>query len=179
MALKSTILKANLSLSDMDRHVYQDISVTLAQHPSENAQRVMVRLLAFALEYQDGLSFSKGLCVEDEPDIWLKNYSDEIELWLSVGLPEEKWLKKASNRSKQVVLYTYGENNQGPWWQKNRNTLRQYTNLKVISLPYSATSVMAEMLTRTMALTVTVQDSEIWFSDEQHSVHLIPETLQG
>ncbi|CAH9065863.1 putative protein YaeQ [Pseudoalteromonas holothuriae] len=178
MALKSTIIKTQLSLSDMDRHIYQTLSLTAAQHPSENEQRLMVRLLAYALQYQAQLEFTKGLCADDEPEIWVKNYSDEIELWVELGLPDEKRLKKACNRAKQVVLYTYGENNQAIWWQKNQNKLAGFDNLSVISLPYSATKKLAIMAARSMSLTVTVQDGEIWLSDEQHSVQCVPEILK-
>ncbi|CCQ11029.1 YaeQ protein [Pseudoalteromonas luteoviolacea B = ATCC 29581] len=178
MALKATILKAQLSISDMDNHVYQDCSLTIAQHPSETEQRVMVRLLAYALNFQERLEFTKGLCDDDEPEIWVKNYSDEIEVWIELGLPEEKRLKKASNRAKQVVLYTYGENTQTPWWQKNQSKLAGFSNLSIFSLPYDATSQLAKMATRSMTLTVTVQDGEIWFSDEHHSVHFSVTQLQ-
>ena len=178
MALKSTIIKTHLSLSDMDRHVYQTCSLTIAQHPSENEQRLMVRILAYALQYQEQLEFTKGLCADDEPEIWIKNYSDEIELWVELGLPDEKRLKKACNRAKQVVLYTYGENTQSIWWQKNQAKLMGYNNLSVISLPYSATAQLAKMAARAMTLTVTVQDGEIWVSDEQNSVQCQPDVLK-
>jgi uncharacterized protein YaeQ len=178
MALKSTIIKTHLSLSDMDRHVYQDISATVAQHPSENEHRLMIRLLAYALQYQEQLEFTKGLCADDEPEIWVKNYSDEIELWVELGLPDEKRLKKACNKAKQVVLYAYGENTQAMWWQKNQSKLASYNNLSVISLPFSATEQLATMAARSISLTITVQDAEIWVSNEQQSVHLVPEVLK-
>jgi uncharacterized protein YaeQ len=178
MALKSTIIKIHLSISDMDRHVYQDLSLTLAQHPSETEQRLMVRILAYVLQFQERLEFTKGLCADDEPEVWVKNYSDEIELWVELGLPEEKRIKKACNRAKHVVLYTYGENNQPIWWQKNQQKLASYQNLTVISLPYEATAQLTNMVSRAMTLTVTIQDGEIWLSDEQNSVHVIPQQLK-
>ena len=135
MALKSTIIKAQLALSDMDKHVYETLSLTVAQHPSENEQRLMIRILAFALHYQERLEFTKGLCADDEPEVWLKNYNEEIELWIELGLPDEKRVKKACNRAKDVVLYCYGENNQEIWWQKNQPKLYSHDNLSVISLP--------------------------------------------
>ena len=174
MALKSTIIKAQLALSDMDKHVYETLSLTVAQHPSENEQRLMIRILAFALHYQERLEFTKGLCADDEPEVWLKNYNEEIDLWIELGLPDEKRVKKACNRAKDVVLYCYGENNQEIWWQKNQPKLYGHDNLSVISLPYEATSQLATMAKRGMNLTVTVQDGEIWVSDEEQSVHIIP-----
>ena len=118
------------------------------------------------------------MCADDEPEVWIKNYSDEIELWIELGLPEEKRLKKACNRAKQVVLYTYGENNQQIWWQKNQQKLATYDNLTIISLPYETTSQMAHMVSRAITLTATVQDNEVWLSDENNSVHIVVEQLK-
>ena len=108
MALSATICKADLNIVDMDRHYYQQHSLTVAQHPSENDERLMIRLLAFALHADEFLSFTKGLSTDDEPDLWQKSLSGEIELWIELGLPSEKRLKKACGRAQQVILYTYG-----------------------------------------------------------------------
>ncbi len=178
MALKATIVKAHLNVSDMTRHHYQDYNLTLAQHPSETEQRLMVRLLAFALNADEKLEFTKGLCADDEPEIWIKNYSDEIELWIELGLPDEKRLKKACNRAKKVILYTYGENNQDIWWQKNRAKLADYGNLSVFGLPFEATSQLAEMAQRSMDISVTVEEGDIWFSTQTQSCQLQLTPLQ-
>src|SRR5680860_958910 len=117
MALKATIFKATLNIADMDRHYYADHQLTLAQHPSENDERMMIRLLAFALNAREGLEFTKGLSTDDEPELWQKSLSDEIELWIELGLPDESRLRKACNRSKQVILYTpYGGTRTSPNW---------------------------------------------------------------
>ena len=109
MAIKATICKANLQIADMDRGYYNDLTLTIAQHPSETDERMMVRLLAFALHASEGLKFTEGISAEDdEPDIWQKNMSGEIEIWIEVGLPDEKRIRKACNRAKQVYLYPYG-----------------------------------------------------------------------
>ena len=99
MALSATICKADLNIVDMDRHYYQQHSLTVAQHPSENDERLMIRLLAFALHADEFLSFTKGLSTDDEPDLWQKSLSGEIELWIELGLPSEKRLKKACGRA--------------------------------------------------------------------------------
>lgn len=166
MALKSTIIKAQLSLSDMDRHLYQDFNLTLAQHSSENAQRLMVRLLAYALNACEGLEFTKGLSADDEPEIWHKNYSNEIELWVELGLPDEKRVKKACNKSKNVVLYTYGENNQAVWWKKYQPKLHDFKNLSIFSLDFAATQSLAELVDRNISLTITIQDGDVWVSSD-------------
>lgn len=177
MALKSTIIKAQLSLSDMDRHVYQDVNLTLAQHPSENEQRLMIRLLAYALNACEGLEFTKGLCADDEPELWVKNYSEEIELWVELGLPDEKRLKKACNKSKQVILYTYGENNQAIWWQKHQPKLYDFKNLSIFSLDYSATQALAQLADRSIKLTITIQDGEVWVSSDSANIEIKPQQL--
>lgn len=108
MAPKATVYKAQLQIADMDRGYYHDHNLTLAQHPSETDARMMLRLLAFALNASDSLQFSKGLCVDDEPELWQKSLSDEIELWVEFGQSDEKWVRKACGRSKQVQLFAYG-----------------------------------------------------------------------
>ncbi|GKW53811.1 hypothetical protein NCCP2140_28640 [Pseudoalteromonas sp. NCCP-2140] len=177
MALKSTIIKAQLSLSDMDRHIYQDFNLTLAQHPSETEQRLMIRLLAFALNAREGLEFTKGLCADDEPELWHINYSEEIELWVELGLPDEKRLKKACNKSKQVVLYTYGENNQAIWWQKHQPKLYDFKNLSIFSLDYAATQALADLADRNIKLTITIQDGELWVSSDTANIEIKPQQL--
>ena len=177
MALKSTIIKAQLSLSDMDRHVYQDFNLTLAQHPSENEQRLMVRLLAYALNACEGLEFTKGLSADDEPELWHKNYSDEIELWVELGLPDEKRVKKACNKSKKVMLYTYGENNQAIWWKKHQPKLYEFKNLSIFSLDFTATQALAALVDRTMSLTITIQDGDVWVSSDSVNIEIKPVQL--
>ena len=104
----------------------------------------------------------------------VKDFSEDIQLWIDLGLPDEKRIKKACNRAKQVILYCYGENNQAIWWQKNQPKLYQFDNLQVISLPFEATSQLADMAKRSIDLTITVQDGDIWVSDEQTSVQITP-----
>lgn len=108
MALKSTIFKAQVQLSDMDRHLYESLSLTIARHPSENDERMMCRLLAYLFNYHEQLSFTKGLCVDDEPELWQRSLSDEIELWIDFGLPEEKRIRKACAKSQKVKIFAYG-----------------------------------------------------------------------
>ena len=134
MALTATIFKASLQVSDMNRHYYADHQLTLARHPSETDERMMVRLLAFALHADERLSFTKGLCVDDEPDLWQKSLSNEIELWVDVGLPDEKRVRKACSRAMQVCLYLYGGRNAELWWNKNSANLQCYHNLTVVEI---------------------------------------------
>ena len=105
MAQKSTIYKAELSISDMDRHYYETHKLTVAKHPSETDERLMVRLLAFALSAREQLEFSKGLSSDDEPDVWEKSLSGEIELWITLGLPSEKIVRQSCGKAREVVVY--------------------------------------------------------------------------
>ncbi len=109
MALKATVFKARVQLSDMDRHVYLDHSLTMARHPSETDLRMMVRLLAWAIYGDERLEFTRGLCADDEPELWQKSYSEEIELWIDLGMPEEGRVRKACARARQVVIFAYGD----------------------------------------------------------------------
>lgn len=122
MALKATIFKAEIQVADMDRHHYADYSLTLARHPSETDERMMVRLLAFALFADPALAFGKGLCVDDEPDLWQKDLTGTIERWIDVGQPDEKWTRKACGRAREVVLVAYGRALE-VWWNGARSKL--------------------------------------------------------
>lgn len=126
MALKATVFKVNLQIADMDRGYYQDHQLTLAQHPSETDGRMMVRLLAFILNASETLSFTKGLCVDDEPELWDKSLSGEVDLWIEFGQADEKWLRKASGRAKAVQLFTYGGRSVPIWWKQNQAALERY-----------------------------------------------------
>ncbi|WP_027714644.1 YaeQ family protein [Desulfuromonas sp. TF] len=175
MALTATIFKAHLQISDLDRPYYGDHQLTLARHPSETEERMMVRLLAFALHADENLNFTKGLCVDEEPDLWLKSLTGEIELWIDVGLPDERRVRKACNRAAQVCLYIYGGRAAGLWWQRNADKLQRFPNLRVIELPEEQSKRLANLVQRSMALQCTVQDGEIWLTcgDKTLSISLL------
>ena len=180
MAIKATICKANIQIADMDRGYYEDLSLTIAQHPSETDERMMVRLLAFALHASQGLRFTEGISAkEDEPDIWKKNLTDDIDIWIDVGLPDEKRIKKACNRAKQVYIYPYGGRTVQTWWQPIAGKLSKHKNLKVTALPQRATQLLAALAKRTMTLQCTVQDRQIWIGDSENNVLVEPELLSG
>lgn len=136
MASNATIYKATLQISDMDRHYYEEHALTLARHPSETDERMMVRLLAFALHGHEALAFGRGLSTEEEPALWQKDLTGAIDLWIEVGQPEEKTVRRACGRAKQVCLYTYGGRGADQWWEKNLATLDRLNNLTVINLPW-------------------------------------------
>ena len=129
MALKSTIYKIDLNVADMDRQYYGQHTLTLARHPSETDERLMVRLIGFALYATDTLIFGKGLSDDEEPDLWQKDLTGSIELWMDVGLPTEKDIRKACGRSKQVVVVLYGGRIADMWWAANSKGLLKLTTL--------------------------------------------------
>ncbi|MFZ5484852.1 MAG: YaeQ family protein [Pseudomonadota bacterium] len=174
MALKATIYKADLQIADLDRNYYADHSLTLARHPSETDERMMVRLLAFVLFAREGLGFGKGLCVDDEPDLWQKDLTGAIQLWIDVGHPDEKWLRKACNRAEQVVLVNYGGRTSELWWAQNRNALARLDKLTVWTLASEQVDQLSALASRTMRLQCTVQDGQVWLTDGQRSAHIEP-----
>lgn len=178
MALKSTIFKAELQISDMDRHYYQTHNLTIARHPSETDERMMVRILAFALHADEGLEFTKGISTQDEPDLWQKSLSDEIVLWIDLGQPDEKRLRKACGRARSVIVYTYSGNSAEIWWQQNSNSLGRFDNLTIINLPADTVQALGKLAQRTMRLQCSIQDGEVWLGDDQAMVQVNPTTWQ-
>ena len=175
MALKSTVFKAELQIADMDRGHYGTHALTLAQHPSENDERLMVRLLAYALHAEgddrEPLAFANAMTEMDEPDLWRRSLAGEIELWIDVGQPEEKWLRKASHRAEAVVLYLYGRT-AGLWWSQNQAALAKFANLRVRQVPAEASAALAALAQRTMRLQCTVQDGTLWLGDGDATVDM-------
>lgn len=175
MALKATIFKAEIQVTDMDRNHYQTHAFTIARHPSETDERMMVRLLAFALHANETLTFTKGLSTDDEPDLWQKSLSDEIELWIDLGQPDEKRIRKACGKTKQVVIYCYDDRSARVWWQQISSKLDRFNNLTVIGLPPGTSSSMARMVTRNMQLQFTIQDGHIWMADGNEALEIEPD----
>lgn len=170
MALNATIHKVELQVSDMDRHYYAGHALTLARHPSETAERLMVRLLAFALYADERLEFGKGLSDEDEPALWRKAYSGEIELWIELGQPDEVRIRKACGRARQVVVISYGGNTAEIWWNKLGQTLGRHRNLSVLDIPAATVDELAALLQRGMRLQALVQDGQLQLIGENGTV---------
>ncbi len=161
MALKSTVVKAELQISDMDRHYYATHNLTLAQHPSETDARLMVRLLAFAMYADERLEFGRGLSQDDEPDLWRKELTGEIVQWIDLGQPDEARIRKACGRARQVVLFTYAGRSSDIWWEKNAASLARNKNLTVIDIPIDVVEQLTAMMVRGMRLNVMIQDGEL------------------
>lgn len=172
MAIKATIFKANLHIADMERHYYQDHALTMARHPSETDERMMVRLLAFALHADEYLEFGQGMTNDEEADVWRKDLTGAIELWIDVGTPDEKLIRKACGRADQVVVYCYGGRVADMWFAQNSAQFKRQKNLTIINLPVESTNALAALAQRTMDLQCTIQDGQVWLSDGDASVQV-------
>ena len=179
MAQKATIYKVELSVSDMDRHYYETHKLTIAKHPSETDERMMVRLLAFALNAHEQLEMTKGISTDDEPDIWQKSLSDELELWIALGLPSETVVRQSCAKAQKGVIYTYGGRTADVWWDKIQNSTSRFDNLQVISLSEQATSELAGLADRSMKLQVNIQDGDVMVSVGDQIVYVTPTTLKS
>ncbi|MGL4188542.1 MAG: YaeQ family protein [Sphaerotilus sulfidivorans] len=178
MAIRSTVHKADLSIADMDRHHYADHSLTLARHPSETEERLMVRLVAFAMHADERLTPAGGISTEDEPDFWHLDDTGSIRLWLQVGLPDERLLRKASGRSDEVVLYAYGGRKAEAWRQDNAAALARLSKLTIWYLPEDECEALLPLVERTMRLGATIQDGHLLLAGDKASVELTPQLWQ-
>lgn len=174
MAQKATIYKVELSVSDMDRHYYETHKLTVAKHPSETDERLMVRMLAFALNAHEQLELTKGLSTDDEPDIWQKNLGGELELWVALGLPSEKVVRQSCNKAKDVIVYCYGGRTAEIWWEKIKNSTNRFENLQVINFPDKDIGELAKQAGRSMKMQVNIQDGEVMVSVDGNIVYVTP-----
>jgi uncharacterized protein YaeQ len=173
LALKATIFKAELTVSDLDRGHFETHVLTIARHPSETDERMMVRLLAFALNADERLAFGRGLSSEGEADLCLTDLTGAIDLWIDVGLPDEREIRKAAGRASRVAVYTYGTGAES-WWRQNAAAMERIANVAVTDLPVEATRAMATRAARNMKLQCTIQDGHVWFADAGSSLTIEP-----
>jgi uncharacterized protein YaeQ len=174
MAQKATIYKVELSVSDMDRHYYETHKLTVAKHPSETDERLMVRLLAFALNAHEHLEMTKGLSTDDEPDVWQKSLSGELELWVALGLPSEKNVRQSSGKADKVVVYCYGGRTAEMWWEKIKNSTTRFDNLSVINFSETDTAALESLANRAMKMQVNIQDGEVMVNVGDNTVYVTP-----
>jgi len=179
MALNATIHKAELSISDMDRHYYATHALTLARHPSETEERLMVRLLAFALHADERLEFGKGLSDEDEPALWRRAYSGEVEQWIELGQPDEARIRKACGRAQQVVVVNYGGRAADIWWDKVGPSLSRNGNLAVLDIDEASVRQLAALCDRGMRLQCLIQDGELQLIAGDDTIAIRPRARMG
>ncbi len=174
MAANATIYKAELQVTDLDRHYYASHALTLAQHPSETETRLLVRLIAFALHADERLEFGRGLSDEDEPALWRRDYTGLIEQWIELGQPDESRLRKASGRAAQVIVVGYGGQAADTWWKRSAAVLGRIRNLTVMEFDDADVAAATELLSRGMRVTAMIQDGELQLMDADRSVSLRP-----
>jgi uncharacterized protein YaeQ len=182
MALKSTIFRAALAIADIDHGYYADHTLTLARHPSETDERMMIRLAALALNAHllqsecggDGtLAFGAGLSNPDEPDVWLRDFTGATRLWIEVGQPEEKPLVRACGKADQVRVYCFHHAAE-VWWRGIENKVARLRNLSVLRVPAAASQELSGLAERSMQLQATIQEGALTLGNARASVHIEP-----
>ena len=174
MAQNATIYKVELSVSDMDRQYYETHKLTVAKHPSETDERLMVRIVAFALNAHEHLEMTKGLSSDDEPDIWQKSLGGELDVWVALGLPSEKVMRQSCSKAAKVIVYPYGGRVAEMWWDKIKNNTTRFDNLQVISFSEPDTAALAKLASRAMKLQVNIQDGDVMVSVDDSVVYITP-----
>ncbi|MEJ6077698.1 YaeQ family protein [Vibrio sp. 1-Bac 57] len=177
MALKPTIFKMNINVSNLDQDVYETIPLTIAQHPSETTERMVTRILAFVLNNQEFLSFTKGLSEADDPDIWAKNYSDEFLLWVDVGEPGFERIKKACRQAKSVKIYTFNTKS-NVWWKQSLKDFSKI-NAQVYQFDFEQIQSFASLVERTMDFSITLTDNVFYIAADKGSCEVNLTTLKG
>ena len=167
MALKATIFKIKLSLSNMNIHFYEDYSLTLARHPSESSLRMMTRLLAYALNAQEeNLTFTKGISADTEPDLWKINYDGSIEHWIELGHLDERRIRQIASKANKVSIYTYQGNQSLAWFESIKNSTDRFNNLDIVHLAFPDDQAIEDLVERGMNISCSIEDNEIWLSTE-------------
>ncbi len=179
MALKATVFKAQVQISDLDRHYYESHTLTLARHPSETDTRMMVRLLAFCLFADAQLSFTKGLSTDEEPDLWQHSLSGEIERWIELGQPDERRVRQACGRAREVVVINYAGRAAQLWWQQHGANLGRLRNLRVLNLDATEVQALTELVERSMELQCTLDGGQVWIGNGRSTVELTPTIRQA
>lgn len=177
MATKATIYKALLNIANMDTNYYNEHNLTLALHPSETELRLMARVVAFILNANEDLAFCKGISEDDEPDIWEKDLDGSIKLWIDLGQPDEKRIKKACGRSEKVIIYTYQENMASPWFKQLENNINRFKNLSIIHLNIQEEEI-EELAKRSMVLQCNISDEELTLINDNKSVIITQNKLK-
>ena len=179
MALGATICRVELNVADMDRNYYANHTLTVARHPSETDERMMVRVLAFGLHAHERLEFGRGIGTAEEPDVWLRDLTGRVELWIETGQPEDRRVRKACGQSERVIVYAYGGRTVEPWWTKVSPELARCENLSVVALPASTTQALAALSGRNLELQLMVQEGDAWLACGDERVAIEREWLKG
>jgi uncharacterized protein YaeQ len=164
MALKPTIYKFKIALTDLNRQYYDTLNLTIAQHPSETLERMMARMLAFCLNAQESLAFTKGLSSAEEPDLWAHTPDGRIALWIDVGEPAPERIKKATRIAQAVKVYSFNSKS-NVWWMQEQAKLNPL-NAAVFRFQWPDIQALAKLVQRTMDISVTVSEESAYVAAE-------------
>ena len=178
MAQPSTVYKASIQLSDVDRSVYESLLATVARHPSETEERLVARLLAYAIFHEPELAFTKGICAADEPDLWVKGGDGRVRLWVEVGLPEADRIIKASRHAERVVLLACGRALAG-WDKQQLPRLENIANLIVIGIDQAFISRVASQLERSINWSITISEGTIYMTIGEETLDSVIQVKRG
>lgn len=176
MALPSTVYKAIIRIADLDRGIYETLQATVARHPSETEERLIARLLAFSLFYEEGLVFTKGVSAGDEPDLWSKGPDGRIVAWVEVGLPDAERLLKAARHAGRVGLLACGSG-LANWERQHLDKLRRSGSIAVISVEQPFVDHLVERLERSVAWSVTITEGNLYLQVGTETLETIPRRL--
>ncbi len=178
MALKSTIYKADLSVADLDRNIYADFPLTLALHPSETEERLMVRLVAFALYADEQLSSGPGISSPGDADLWQRDLTGRIQRWIEIGLPDDKQVARANGRADEVVVVAYGRG-VDMWWRGIESKLTRFNKLTVLRIADDQCKELTRLAHRNMKLAATIQEGHVLIAGNAGSVDVAIEVLKA
>jgi uncharacterized protein YaeQ len=180
MALPSTVYRASVQLSDLDRNIYEQLQTTIAKHPSETAERLVTRLLAYALCFEEGLGFTKGVGSGDEPDLWSKGPDGRVRLWIEVGLPDADRLAKSCRHVERAILFAFGTaQTQSRWLSQHLSKLAGSQNLSIVSIEFGFLGQLVASLQRAINWSLTVTEGALYLTVGDQTLETAPELLSG
>lgn len=177
MAIRATVCKVSLDVSDIDRDYYAEHRLTVSREPSEPDERFMARVLAFALNASEDLAFARGQPEADEPELWRRDYDGRVRLWIEVGLPDPRRLRKAAARADEVLLYLYHGRQAGVWLEQNRAELEDIPKLRMVELSAETVKRLAAMAGKSINLSLLVQDGQACLDDGKDRVEIEKEVV--
>ena len=177
LAIKPTIYKLRIALSDLERNYYDTLNLTVALHPSETIERMVARVMAFCLNAEDDLSFTKGLSAVEEPDIWRRSLDEQILCWIDVGEPAVDRIKKASRQAQTVKIYTFNSKSE-VWWQQSQHKVSLF-DVSIVQFDWSQIQVLSKMVDRTVDWSVTITGQSAYVASDRGEVELTWQSLQG
>ena len=176
MAIKPTIYKFRISLSDLNRHYYDTLNLTVALHPSETIERMMVRVLAYCINAQEQLTFTKGLSEVDEPDLWVRSYDDKTTLWIDIGEPSVERIKKSCRLAEKVKIYCFNSK-ADVWWQQSQGKIRQL-QASLIKFDWQEIQRLARLVERTMDMSVSISGDSAYIAAQKGEIEVNWQLLQ-